>query len=281
LSGSPDPFVTAEARRWNSTPEREETVMVQFDRFAVVVLVIACALALTLAAPPVDAQSDVAAAPAVESHTYGTAAEISHTVGHARFTPRDFSGPDTYDSSGLGGAARFCLAVSCNLVADVLLPAGARVTRIEADGCDTNAGQNFNIIFFKQTPHLGSETTLATATSSGSAGCAYFTATLPTPETIDNHNNNYYVEFNSPVAGSSLKIQAVRLFYTLQVSPAPGSATFGDVPTSHPFFQFVEALVASGITAGCGGANYCPDAPLTRGQMAVFLSKALGLHFAP
>jgi hypothetical protein len=39
--------------------------------------------------------------------------------------------------------------------------------------------------------------------------------------------------------------------------------------------------VASGITAGCGGGNYCPDAPLTRGQMAVFLSKGLGLHFAP
>jgi hypothetical protein len=65
------------------------------------------------------------------------------------------------------------------------------------------------------------------------------------------------------------------------VSPAPATATFGDVPTSHPFFRYVEALVASGITAGCGGGNYCPDAALTRGQMAVFLSKALGLHFAP
>jgi hypothetical protein len=67
--------------------------------------------------------------------------------------------------------------------------------------------------------------------------------------------------------------------YQLQVSPAPGTATFNDVPTNHPFFQFVEALVDSGITAGCGNGNYCPDAPLTRGQMAVFLSKALGLHF--
>jgi S-layer homology domain len=65
----------------------------------------------------------------------------------------------------------------------------------------------------------------------------------------------------------------------LQVSPAPGAATFGDVPTGHPFFQFVEALAASGITAGCGNGNFCPDAPLTRGQMAVFLSKALGLHW--
>jgi S-layer homology domain len=69
------------------------------------------------------------------------------------------------------------------------------------------------------------------------------------------------------------------LWFELQVSPAPPAATFGDVPTTHVFFQFIEALNASGITAGCGSGNFCPDAPLTRGQMAVFLSKALGLHF--
>jgi hypothetical protein len=65
----------------------------------------------------------------------------------------------------------------------------------------------------------------------------------------------------------------------LPVSPAPASATFNDVPTNHPFFQFVEALSASGITAGCQAAPplYCPDSPVTRGQMAVFLAKALGL----
>jgi hypothetical protein len=97
---------------------------------------------------------------------------------------------------------------------------------------------------------------------------------------IDNENNTYLLRVS---AGSTdqATFTAVRIYYSLQVSPAPATATFGDVPTSHPFFQFVEALVASGITAGCGGGNYCPDAPLTRGQMAVFLSKALGLHFAP
>jgi hypothetical protein len=51
------------------------------------------------------------------------------------------------------------------------------------------------------------------------------------------------------------------------------------VPVGHPQLQFVEALVAAGITAGCGGGNFCPDAPVTRGQMAVFLAAALGLHF--
>ena len=71
----------------------------------------------------------------------------------------------------------------------------------------------------------------------------------------------------------------VRVRYQLQVSPAPATATFGDVPTTHPFFRFVEALAASGITGGCGGGNYCPDYTLTRGQLAVFLATALGLHF--
>jgi hypothetical protein len=71
----------------------------------------------------------------------------------------------------------------------------------------------------------------------------------------------------------------VEIWWRRSVSPAPASASFGDVPTSHPFYQFIEALFASGITGGCGAGNYCPDAPLTRGQMAVFLAKALGLHW--
>ena len=76
-----------------------------------------------------------------------------------------------------------------------------------------------------------------------------------------------------------IRLRGARILFRRQVSPAPGAATFGDVPTDHPFFQFVEALASSGITAGCGSGNYCPDAPLTRGQMSVFLAKALGLHW--
>ncbi len=76
-----------------------------------------------------------------------------------------------------------------------------------------------------------------------------------------------------------LAFRGVRISYRLAVSPAPASATFTDVPTDHPFFQFVEALAASGITAGCAADQFCPDNPVTRGQMAVFLTKALGLHW--
>jgi hypothetical protein len=71
----------------------------------------------------------------------------------------------------------------------------------------------------------------------------------------------------------------VEIWWKRVVSPAPPFATFNDVPTTHPFFQYVEALAESGVTGGCGSGNYCPDAPVTRGQMAVFLAKALGLHW--
>jgi hypothetical protein len=71
--------------------------------------------------------------------------------------------------------------------------------------------------------------------------------------------------------------------YSLPGNPRPVVASFGDVPTNHPFFQFIEALKTSGITSGCqlSPPLFCPDQALTRGQMAVFLSTALGLHFAP
>jgi hypothetical protein len=48
-----------------------------------------------------------------------------------------------------------------------------------------------------------------------------------------------------------------------------------------PSSSYVEALAAAGITAGTGPGTYGVDQPLTRGQMAVFLSLALGLHFTP
>ena len=92
---------------------------------------------------------------------------------------------------------------------------------------------------------------------------------------------DYYFIADTNANSIQTAIGAVRINWRRQVSPAPLVATFNDVPTSHPQFQFVEALAASGVTAGCGGGNYCPNASLTRGQMAVFLAKALGLHWSP
>ncbi|MBZ5535415.1 MAG: S-layer homology domain-containing protein [Acidobacteriia bacterium] len=103
------------------------------------------------------------------------------------------------------------------------------------------------------------------------------------PETIDNFTYSYYVLAildRSTVTPSQLeKIYSLHMGYRLQVSPAPAVASFTDVPTGHWAFRWVEALKGAGITAGCGGTSFCPDSPVTRAQMAVFLSNALGLYW--
>jgi hypothetical protein len=121
---------------------------------------------------------------------------------------------------------------------------------------------------------------LASGSTTGTPGCAPFNLPLTTPHTIDNANNAYFLDIQLAGPSNTTRFTSVRVFYKLQVSPAPATATFPtDVPTSHPFFRFIEAMAASGITGGCGPGSYCPDSAVTRGQMAVFLATALGLHF--
>ena len=57
-------------------------------------------------------------------------------------------------------------------------------------------------------------------------------------------------------------------------TPPPCTGTFPDVPCPSTFAPWIEALAAEGITGGCGGGNYCPQSPVRRDQMAVFLLKA-------
>jgi hypothetical protein len=55
---------------------------------------------------------------------------------------------------------------------------------------------------------------------------------------------------------------------------------FADVPTSAYYHNDVSTIHALGITSGCGNGNYCPNAAVTRGQMATFLARTAGLYRA-
>jgi hypothetical protein len=57
---------------------------------------------------------------------------------------------------------------------------------------------------------------------------------------------------------------------------------FTDTPQAHFASDFVARLVKNGLTAGCGGGNFCVDSPVTREQMAVFLLRGKeGLCYVP
>jgi chitodextrinase len=50
---------------------------------------------------------------------------------------------------------------------------------------------------------------------------------------------------------------------------------FNDVPPGYWAEESIYKVYANGITSGCGGGNYCPEDPVTRAQMAVFLEKGI------
>jgi hypothetical protein len=160
-----------------------------------------------------------------------------------------------------------------------MLPNGSQIERIELRACDSDAGASVTLNF-GPCPTGGSGCNLAgTVTTGATPGCSDFSTTLATPVVVNNQTTPILAEVNTGTTATTT-FSAVKVYYRLRISPAPATATFpNDVPTTHGFFRFVEALAAAGVTGGCGPGAYCPDAPVTRGQMAVFLATALGLHF--
>ena len=59
-------------------------------------------------------------------------------------------------------------------------------------------------------------------------------------------------------------------------SPGLESAPFSDIAGSR-FYDDIVWLSDTGITTGCGGGRFCPNSPVSRGQLATFLVRALDL----
>ena len=81
-------------------------------------------------------------------------------------------------------------------------------------------------------------------------------------------------------------VMAVWLVRVLEILGDGGSKTssqsdavgFNDVDDSEWWAPHVNRLADLGITRGCATGRYCPDGPVTRGQMASFFVRALGLQ---
>ena len=83
---------------------------------------------------------------------------------------------------------------------------------------------------------------------------------------------------NASITRAQMAVFLVKGMYgTAYVPPAATGGVFTDVASDSFAAAFIEKLAADGITGGCGGGNYCPNASITRAEMAVFLVMAFNL----
>jgi hypothetical protein len=77
------------------------------------------------------------------------------------------------------------------------------------------------------------------------------------------------------VTRGQMAVFLLRSMYGATYTPPTATGTvFGDVAANYWAAAWIEQLAAEGITGGCGSSNYCPNTPVTRDQMAVFLLRA-------
>jgi len=90
-------------------------------------------------------------------------------------------------------------------------------------------------------------------------------------------NGKYCPE--DPVTRAQMAVFLLRAKHGADYGPPSPEGTFNDVPMSYWAAGWIEQLASEGITSGCGNGNFCPEEPVTRAQMAVFLVRTFNLNF--
>jgi hypothetical protein len=213
--------------------------------------------------------------------TYGTTDVSYYRIGAPEFTAMEIgidSQTDVWYDQPNDIFRRYGQNGNAYFIAVPHLPAGAMLTYLEFDNC--GGATNTSHLYLYSCDYTGDCPAGPAHTIDALPGCGADTADISgLGIVVDNFTGQILLRAVTDANDGSNNFAGVIIGYKLQVSPAPAVATFPDVPTSDFGFQYVEALVASGITGGCGGGLYCPDSPVTRRQMAIFIAKALGLHF--
>jgi parallel beta-helix repeat protein len=101
---------------------------------------------------------------------------------------------------------------------------------------------------------------------------AFVTTLVSNAITVGVGGGNYGVD--QPTLRQQMAVFLLKGRHGICYVPPACTGTFPDVPCPSTFANWIEALAAEGITGGCGGGNYCPQNPVRRDQMAVFLLKA-------
>ncbi len=82
---------------------------------------------------------------------------------------------------------------------------------------------------------------------------------------------------DSLVTRAQMAVFLLRAKHGAGYVPPAATGVFNDVDTGYWASAWIEQLAAEGVSSGCGGGSFCPDDPVTRDQMAVFLVRTFGL----
>ncbi|HEY4228899.1 MAG TPA: S-layer homology domain-containing protein, partial [Thermoanaerobaculia bacterium] len=83
---------------------------------------------------------------------------------------------------------------------------------------------------------------------------------------------------DAPLARAEAAVLLLKMEHGADYEPPPATGTvFADVPADAFAAAWIEQLALEGVTAGCGGGNFCPDATVSRAQAAAFVVHTFGL----
>lgn len=88
-------------------------------------------------------------------------------------------------------------------------------------------------------------------------------------------NGNYCPD--SSVTRAQMAVFLLKAKHGSSYIPPAATGVFTDVPTTYWAAPWIEQMANEGITSGCGVSIYCPENPVTRAQMAVFMVKIFNL----
>ncbi len=211
---------------------------------------------------------------------WGTGGTTYDNIGAAEFLPKDSI--STYGTFG-SPSGRYATSSGARFQATPHIPGGALLTYMEFDYCDEDLSGALTLTLY-DCDYLGNCGNqlgfIETPVNTLDCGNYMWVDLAPLGYTVNNYSRRLLLEVTTGSGTIDKSFYGAVLGYKLQISQPPPTPTFNDVPVADIGYQYIEALAASGITGGCGGGNFCPDNPVTRRQMAIFIAKALGLSWS-
>jgi hypothetical protein len=185
-----------------------------------------------------------------------------------------------------------CLQPNTQYTASVPSQSGHTYTWSIVGGGSIVSGQGTSTVVF-QSATYGTMLTLKVADSS--TGCLLNSTEALEVNYIDVPTNNQFYNYVCAIARRAITVGCGSGFYCKDDSvtrasmsvflgkslhtatwvPSPCAHLFSDVDCSRSDAPWIEELYNEGVTAGCATnpLRFCPDDPITRAQLAVFLIK--------